>query len=207
MDKKRRKFLIKQNKKRKDKLRKLNGSVKNVAPASIDVAKFKRADKFVGCEEALDLYFVPADGVMYRVVHDPLQKNDELVQNEQEFEGIANTRSDLPMTIAPNSPLEDQYEHLKENSLSFSLDNEKLAEWYWNNHDSRRTTTAKARFVTRMGTAIAKYNMVPEVGAMQHEADSNGHLVVAEYAGINLDDFRDKEFGLKPLTDYRNETE
>lgn len=207
MDQKRRKFLIKQNRKRKDKLRKLNGGVKKAASASICVARFKRADEFVGCEEALDLYFVPADGVMYRIVHDPLQKNDELVQNEQEFEGIANTRSDLPMTIAPNSPLEDQYEHLKENSLSFSLDNEKLAEWYWNNHDSKRTTTAKERFVIRMGTAIAKYNMVPEVGVMQREADSNGHLVVAEYVGVNLDDFRDRSFGLKPLTDYRNEKE
>ena len=207
MDKKRRKFLIKKNKKRKDKLRKLNGGVKNAAPTSIDVARFKRADKFVGCQEALDQYFIPADGVMYRAVHDPLQKNDELVQNEQEFEGIANTQSELPMTIAPNSPLEDQYEHLKENSLSFFLDIEKLAEWYWNNHDRRKNTTAKARFVTRMGTAIAKYNMVPEVGVMQREADSNGHLVVAEYAGINLDDFRDKEFGLQPLTDYKNETE
>ena len=207
MDKKRRKFLIKKNKKRKDKLRKLNGGVKNAAPTSIDVARFKRADKFVGCQEALDQYFIPADGVMYRAVHDPLQKNDELVQNEQEFEGIANTQSELPMTIAPNSPLEDQYEHLKENSLSFFLDIEKLAEWYWNNHDRRKNTTAKARFVTRMGTAVAKYNMVPEVGVMQREADSNGHLVVAEYAGINLDDFRDKEFGLQPLTDYKNETE
>ena len=59
MDQKRRKFLIKKNKKRKDKLRKLNGGVKNAAPASLDVAKFKRADKFVGCEKALDLYFVP----------------------------------------------------------------------------------------------------------------------------------------------------
>ena len=207
MDKKRRQFLIRKNKKRKEKLRKFNGEVKDAAPASIDVAIFKRADKFVGCQEALDQYFIPADGVMYRAVHDPLQKNDELVQNEQEFEGIANTQSELPMTIAPNSPLEDQYEHLKENSLSFFLDIEKLAEWYWNNHDRRKNTTAKARFVTRMGTAVAKYNMVPEVGVMQREADSNGHLVVAEYAGINLDDFRDKEFGLQPLTDYKNETE
>lgn len=206
MDQKRRKFLIKQNKKRKDKLRKLNGGVKKAASSSVDVARFKRADKFVGCEEALDQYFVPADGVMYRIVHDPLQKNDVLVQNEQEFEGIANTRSDLPMTIAPNSPLEDQYEHLKENSLSFFLDNEKLAMWYWHKHD-RRSAMAKAKFVTRLGTAIAKYNMVPEVGMMQREVDSNGHLVVAEFVGINLDDFRDKEFGLKPLTDYRNETE
>ncbi len=205
MNQKRRKFLIKKNKKRKDKLRKLNGGAKKAAPASIDVARFKRADKFVGCEDALGLYFVPADGVMYRIVHDPLQKNDELVQNEQEFEGIANTRSDLPMTIAPDSPLEDQYEHLKENSLSFSLDIEKLAEWYWDNHDSRKTLKSKERFVTRMGTAIAKYNMAPEVGVMQREADPNGHLVVAEYVGINLDDFRDKSFGLKPLTDYRNE--
>jgi hypothetical protein len=85
MDKKRRKFLIKKNKNRKDKLRKLNGGVKNAAPTSIDVARFKRADKFVGCQEALDQYFIPADGVMYRAVHDPLQKNDELVQNEQEL--------------------------------------------------------------------------------------------------------------------------
>jgi len=41
------------------------------------------------------------------------------------------------------------------------------------------------------------------VGAMQREPDTNSHLVVAEYADINLEDYRDKAFGLKPLTDYK----
>lgn len=203
MDKKRRRFLIRQKKKRKEKLQKLSGGVKEVAPSRIDVTKLKRADKFVGCEDAFDLYFVPADGVMYRIVHNPMQKNDELVQNEQEFEGIANTRSDLPMTIAPNSSIEDQHEHIKENSLSFNLDIEQLAKGYWDYHDKKRTPTAKEKYIARMGTAVAMYRMAPEVGVMQREADPNGHLVVAEYAGINLEDYRDKAFGLKPLTDYK----
>ena len=53
MDKKRRKFLIRQKRKRKEKLQKLTGGVKNIAPSRIDVTKLKRADKFVGAEEAL----------------------------------------------------------------------------------------------------------------------------------------------------------
>lgn len=203
MDKKRRKFLIRQKKKRKEKLQKLSGGVKVVAPSRIDVTKLKRADKFVGSEEAFDLYFVPADGTMYRLVHDPINENDYKVQSEQEFEGIANTKSDLPFTVAPGSTIEEQFEHLKEWMLSFYLDDEKLAEDMWRYYSKRKTAVSKENFKTKMGFNVAKYNMLPLVGAMQRAPDTNSHLVVAEYAGINLEDYRDKAFGLKPLTDYK----
>lgn len=203
MNKKRRKFEIRQKKKRKEKLLKRGGAGAN-GPASAFVARpFKRAGKFVGSEDALGAYFVPADGEMYRVVHDPVIENDYRVQNEQEFEGIANTRLDLPYTVAPGSTIEDQLEHLKENMLSFYLDDEKLAEEMLGYYDKRKTTAAKEKFKKKMGFSVAKYNMLPEVGVMQREADPNTHLVVAEYEGVNLEDYRDKEFGLKPLTDYR----
>ena len=205
MKQKRRKFLIKQKKKRKEKLHKHGGVGENATMVTADVAKrLKRADKFVGSEEALAAYFIPADGVMYRVVHDPIVENDYRVQNEQEFEGIASTRSELPFTVAPGSPIEEQYEHLKEWMLSYYLDEEKLAESYWKYHDKRKTSAARETYKIKKGTAVAKYNMLPEVGIMQREADPNTHLVVAEYEDINLEDYRDKEFGLKPLTDYRN---
>lgn len=203
MDKKRRKFLIRQKRKRKEKLQKLTGGVKNIAPSRIDVTKLKRADKFVGAEEALDLYFVPADGTMYRLVHDPINENDYKVQSEQEFEGIANTRSDLPFTVAPDSTIEEQYEHLKDWMLSFYLDDEKLAEDMLRYFSKRKTVASNEIFKKKMGFNVAKYNMIPLVGAMQREPDTNSHLVVAEYADINLEDYRDKAFGLKPLTDYK----
>lgn len=205
MNKKRRKFEIRQKKKRKEKLRKLGDSGKCVVEAAVSVAerKFKRADKFAGSEEALEAYFIPADGVMYRVLHDPVNENDYRVQSEQEFEGIANTRSDLPFTVAPGSSMEEQYEHLKDWMLSFYIDDVRLAEDYWKYHDTRRTTGSRENYKIKKGTVVAKYNMLPEVGLMQREPDPNTHLVVAEYEDINLEDYRDKEFGLKPLTDYR----
>ncbi len=207
MNKKRRIFLIKQKKKRKKKLRKLNGGIKHATPSRIDITKLKRADKFVGAEEAFDLYFVPVDGTMYRLVHDPINENDYKVQSEQEFEGIANTRLDLPFTVAPGSTIEEQYEHLKEWMLSFYLDDEKLADDMLRYFSKRKSAASKEKFKKKMGFNIAKYNMFPRVGAMQREPDPNSHLVVAEYAGINLEDFRDKEFGLKPLADYGYEKE
>ena len=149
------------------------------------------------------MYFVPADGTMYRLVHDPINENDYKVQSEQEFEGIANTRSDLPFTVAPDSTIEEQYEHLKDWMLSFYLDDEKLAEDMLRYFSKRKTVASKEIFKKKMGFNVAKYNMIPLVGAMQREPDTNSHLVVAEYADINLEDYRDKAFGLKPLTDYK----
>ena len=201
--KKRRIFEIKQRKKRKEKLRKLDGAT-NSPVAAVVAKKFKRADKFVGSEEALEAYFIPADGVMYRLVHDPVNENDYRVQNEQEFDGIANTRSDLLFTVAPGSTKEEQFEHLKEWMLSYYLDDERLAKDMLRYHDKRKTDAAKEKFKAKMGFSVAKYNMLPEVGVMQREPDPNTHLVVAEYEDINLEDYRDKEFGLKPLTDYRD---
>lgn len=201
--KKRRIFEIKQKKKRKEKLRKRDGAT-NSPVAAVVAKKFKRADKFVGSEEALEAYFIPADGVMYRLVHDPVNENDYRVQNEQEFDGIANTRSDLPFTVAPGSTKEEQFEHLKEWMLSYYLDDERLAKDMLRYHDKRKTDAAKEKFKAKMGFSVAKYNMLPEVGVMQREPDPNTHLVVAEYEDINLEDYRDKEFGLKPLTDYRD---
>lgn len=203
--KKRRIFERKQKKKRKEKLLKRGGVARN-GIANASVAKpFKRADKFVGSEDALAAYFIPADGVMYRVVHEPVNENDYRVQSEQEFEGIANTQSDLPYTVAPGSTLEEQYDHLKDWMLSYYLDDKQLADDYWKYHDKRKTSAARENYKIKRGTAVAKYNMLPEVGVMQREADPNTHLVVAEYEGIDLENYRDKEFGLKPLTDYRNE--
>lgn len=208
MDQKRRKFLIKQKKKRKEKLRKLGSIEKSTAETGVPVAKkFKRADKFIGCEEAFKVFFIPADGVMYRIVHNPLQRNDELVQNEQEFEGFEKQTLDLPMTVAPGSTIEEQYEHVREWSLSFYLDLNELVNDYWKYYDKRKTVEAKENYQTKRGTSIAKYNLVPEVGVMQRQPDFNSHLVVAEYEGIVFDDYRDKAFGLPLITRTKDEHE
>lgn len=206
MNKKRRRiFEIKQKRKRKEKLRKRDGVEKDTVATNNVAKKLKRSEMFVGCEEALEAYFVPADGTMYRLVHDPVNENDYRVQNEQEFHGIANTNSNLPFTIAPGSPIEEQYEHLREWMLSYYLDEMQLAEDMWGYLDKRKSPAAKEKFKEKKGFSVAKYNMLPEVGIMQRNPDPNTHLVVAEYDGINLEDYRDDEFGLKSLTDYRNE--
>ena len=55
---------------------------------TIELRKFKRSDKFVGCNDALELCFKPAEGNYFRVVHNPPVLNDQLVQSEQIFEGL-----------------------------------------------------------------------------------------------------------------------
>lgn len=203
MDQKRRRFEIRKKKKQREKLRKQSGGAKKAVPARVDATLFKRADKFAGCEEALDVFFVPADIVAYRIVHNPIDKNDALVQDEQEFEGIARTKSNLPTTIAPDSPVEEQYAHVRGWSLSFFLDIEMLAQDYWMWHDKRKSQEGRDNYIKRRGDSIARYLLAPEYGLMQREVDDNTHFVAPEYADVDLEDFRDKTFELRPLTDYR----
>lgn len=171
------------------------------------LGRFKRANKLVGCNDAIETYFVPAEGNYYRIVHRPPQHNDELVQSEQVFEGLAPSMSDIPETIAPNSSIEDQLEHIANWALSFNVDEVSLANMYWKGYRLRKTEKQKRNYVTRKGDVIALYHLKPEAGVIQRNPDSDGHVVLVEYEDFVLEDYRIKEFGFKPLTDYRHEAE
>lgn len=166
--------------------------------------EFKRSDKFIGCNEALETLFVPANGSFFRVVHNPLEKNDELVQSEQMFEGLAPSLQ-IPETIEAGSNIDEQYEHIKDWSLSYNVDEEQLAALYWGGYDKRQTDSQKANYVRRKGDSIAKYNLVPETGLIQKEIDPNGHTVHVEYEDFVMENYRDKDYGFKPLIQYRHE--
>lgn len=166
---------------------------------------FKRYDKFVGCNEALDKLFVPAEGDYYRIIHNPPQLNDQLVQSEQQYEGLAPSMSNLPDTIEPGSSIEDQFDHIADWSLSFSIDDKLLAKVYWGGYDKRKNETKKNEYVTRKGDVMALYHFTSTAGVMQREPDEDGHVVLVEYDDFVLENYRVVEFGLKPLTDYRDE--
>lgn len=166
--------------------------------------KFKRSDKFLGCNEALESMFVPADGFFYRVVHNPLEANDELVQSEQVFEGLAPSVQ-LPDTIEAGSSIDEQYDHVRGWALSYNIDDKLLADFYWSQYNKRKTEAQKANFVRRLGDSIAKYNLSSETGLVQKNIDENGHTVHVEYDDFVMEEYRDKEFGFKPLKDYKDE--
>lgn len=166
---------------------------------------FKRYDKFVGCNEALDKLFVPANGDYYRIVHNPPQLNDQLVQSEQHYEGLAPSMPNLPDTIEPGSSVEDQFEHIADWSLSFSNDDKLLANVYWAGYDKRKNETKKKDYVTRKGDVMALYHFTPAAGVIQREPDEDGHVILVEYDNFVLENYRVIDFGLKPLTDYRDE--
>lgn len=166
---------------------------------------FKRYEKFVGCNEALEKLFVPAHGEYYRIVHKPPQFNDQLVQSEQKFEGLAPSMCDLPEIIELGSNIKDQFDHISDWSLSFNVDDNKLAKVYWDNYDLRKNEKKKREFVIRKGDVMALYRLTPEAGVIQAEPDNDGHVVLVEYADFILENYRITEFGLKSLTDYANE--
>lgn len=166
---------------------------------------FKRADKFIGCNEALETMFIPANGKFYRVVHNPLQDNDSLVQSEQHFEGLAPSMSDLPETIEKGSSVEVQYDHIKGWSLSFNISERQLADNYWKYYKKRNTDSQRANYVMRKGDSIACYQLTPEAGLVQKDTDDDGHTVLVEYDDFTMEDYRDKEYGFKSLKDFEDE--
>lgn len=174
---------------------------------TIELRKFKRSDKFVGCNDALELCFKPAEGNYFRVVHNPPVLNDQLVQSEQIFEGLTPSMANLPEVIAVGSSLEDQFDHIADWSLSFNISDEQLAEMYWGGYDKRKTETQKQNYVTRKGDVMALYHFTPRAGFIQRQPDDDGHVVLVEFDDFVLEDYRVKEFVLRPLTYYRNEQE
>jgi len=174
---------------------------------SIELYQFKRFDKLVGCNEAIEQKFVPAEGDYFRVVHNPPELNDQLVQSEQEFEGLAPSMTNIPDTIAPGSTLEEQFEHIVDWSLSFNIDASLLAENYWDGYNKRKNENQKKNYVARKGDVMALYRFTPRAGYIQREPDDDGHVVLVEFDDFVLEDYRVKEFGLPPLTAYKNEQE
>lgn len=85
------------------------------------------------------------------------------------------------------------------------MDEEQLAALYWGGDDKRQTDSQKANYVRRKGDSIAKYNLVPETGLIQKEIDPNGHTVHVEYEDFVMENYRDKDYGFKPLIQYRHE--
>lgn len=200
----RKRFLQKQKKKRRKQQQRLS---QNDVLNSSSQRVFKRSGKFVGCNEALDQLFVPAEGEYYRVVHNPPEFNDQLVQSEQQFDGLAQSMPDIPDTIAPGSSIDEQFEHIADWSLSFNINDSMLARNYWKGYGKRKNETQKRNYVTRKGSVMALYRFTPLAGVIQRKPDDDGHVVLVEYEGFSLEDYRVKEFGLQPLTDYRNEKE
>ena len=185
-----------------EKIREKKRQRKQAIKAAIRPKAFKRASKLVGCDEALATMFKPANGIFFRIVHNPLEHNDELVQSEQNFEGLAPSMPNIAETITFGSSLEDQFDHISSWSLSFNINDSSLADFYWHEHDKRITPTQKDNFVRRKGTHIAKYHFTPNAGLIQNQIDENGHTVLVEYEDFVLDEYRVQEFGFKPLTDY-----
>lgn len=49
-----------------------------------------------------------------------------------------------------------------------------------------------------------KHFVYPDTGLVQKEIDPNGHTVHVEYDDFVMENYRDKDFGFKPLIQYRH---
>ena len=199
--KKRTKFLNDRKRKRRKKRQPFQ------QPVALALEPFKMAEKLVGCEEALSSLFIPANGALYRIVHSPLHTNDEQVQAEQIWPGLAPSMNNIPDTIELNCSIEEQFEHIRSWSLSFSISDTNLAHSYQKGLNRRKTKTQKENYVKRKGEYIAKFNFTEHAGLQQKVPDDDGHTVIVMRKDFSLFDYFDKDYGFHPINEYINNEE
>lgn len=169
---------------------------------------YKFAKEVEGCDEAIEEFMTEPNGTYYRLVHNPIIPNDDLPQPLQEWEGLTKERVSIEETLPDGSSLEEQWEQVQNYSPSYNISDEKLAMFFLNQLDRRRTDKQKQKLLKKKGNTIVAVKLTPEDGKIQREADEDtGHVVFQPYEDFNISDHLDESFEPKRLEDYRDEKE
>lgn len=165
----------------------------------IDIDKFFAADHIQGCEEGLWVYYQPANEVFYRLVHNPINPNDQIPKSLRKIESLVEEEIDLDVEIVEQQlSIEEQKSVLNDFGLSGFVSEEQLRQFMLK-YVKRQSKKQLPEWLENMGDSIAKYNLLPEVGYIEKDADEKGHKNLHYYNGIDLDDYRDEAFGYHPL--------
>lgn len=165
----------------------------------IDIDKFFAAPQIQGCEEGLWFYYKPANEVFYRLVHNPINPNDQIPKSLRTVESLTEEQIDIEGEIAKEQlSIEDQLDLLAGFGLS-GFESEEQLRVRMQSFVKGKSKKQLEKWLDNMGDSIAKYNLLPEVGYIEKKADDKGHKNLHYYDGINLDEYRDEEFGYHPL--------
>lgn len=152
---------------------------------------FKFADALEGCEDAINKYMVAADCVVYRLVHNPFNNIDELPNSVRKWENLTDDEIKLNIKLPNESSIEEQWEHVRNYSLSFNISLESLAQFMQGMYYKRKTDRQKDNFLKNMGDTIAPLHLSPKDGMIQKDPDEEsnpGHVVMQPYEDFKLED-------------------
>lgn len=201
MKKKRRKFLTKQNLKRKAKLRKLNGGVKIAAQSKsgsiVDDLMF--AELMRPYEETVATHFTGRPAVVYRSVSMPAKQEDLRPRKLRMYESVAQAEVEYKMPDVAN--LED-WERLKNlnkhlGSSVFTEEGGLRAMWQ-KGYKTKKTPSEKRKYKEDMGWAMVKLTIEgAQDGQLQNENEirADGHLNFLPSSTFKLEEHIDQEYG------------
>ena len=153
----------------------------------------------VNCGDALSL-MTPADGRIYRLAHNPNQEIDIYPTSLWDYESLTPIRIEQPVTIPPNSSIEEQIEHIREYTPSFNISIEGVIKPFIPRFEKMKTFSQFNKFKDRKGSHIYAYDVKPIDGKMMIESD--GHVSFLPYEGFTLEEHIAKEFTPIPIENY-----
>lgn len=198
MDQKRRKFLIKQKLKRKEKRRKHNyGEGKSAVGSVVDDLMY--AELMRPYEDIVAAHFSGRSAVVYRSVSIPADEKNLLPRKLRKYESIAQAEAEYQMPDAMNLENGERLKELNHHlgSSVFTKDEGLKAKWY-KGFGEKETTSDKKRYKRDMGEAIVrlKINGIQD-GLLQNENEirSDGHLNFLPSITFKLEEHIDQEYG------------
>lgn len=195
MDKRRHNEL---KRKRKSRLKRKKQQMKNLN-AALSESKYMFQEYLVNCDDALAL-MVPANGRIYRLVHNPHLKIDVYPTALWNYESLAPKEIEEKQTIPANSALEDQQEQLRQYTPSFNISAEGAIKPFIGRLQKMKTLQQLLNFKRTKGSHIYAYDMQPKDGLMWVEAD--GHVSFLPYEGFSLEGHVAESFTPVPIESY-----
>lgn len=200
MNKKRRRFLIKQKLKRKKKLRKYKcGEKKSISTVGSVVDDLMYAELMRPYEDTVAAHFSSRSAIVYRSVSIPANEKNLLPRKLRKYESVAQAEAEYQMPDVMDLKDEERLKELNHHlgSSVFTKDEGLKAKWY-KGFGEKETTSDKKRYKRDMGEAIVrlKINGIQD-GLLQNEDEirGDGHLNFLPSTTFKLEEHIDQEYG------------
>lgn len=165
--------------------------------------KFLFQEYLVNCEDAIDKNIMPANGRLYRLVHNPTIDKDLKPTSLWKFKSPGKSIDEEFDSIIPKgSSIEDQETQLADYLPSFNLTDLGAVAPFLDRY-KKKTPEQRKQFLANKGEIVVAYDVTPADGRWW--AQKNGHVLFQPYEGFKLDEHVAADFKYKHLDDYLNE--
>lgn len=171
----------------------------NINFGNVNYESLQHYDLMLNCLDIVRDDYQLQEGDYYRVVHCPIDINDNLAQRFQKFDSLVSTSISLPEQIANNAPIDEKRDFLKDLALSFNVSYESLEQFALYNYNKRKSITSRDLLKNKWGKFIVKVHITPECGLVEKNIGKDGHVNILPFEGFDLSQLIDKEFGYKEI--------